>query len=115
MAHRHRVVLLPQNRHRVYSCSTCRTHAAYHDDIIAKEFRGRRGRAYLFHDVANVSLGVAEDRWLLTGLHSVRDAHCLSCNSLMGWKYERAYEPSQKYKEGKFVIEKAGVTHEGGW
>lgn len=48
-------------------------------------------------------------------MHSVRDAHCLSCNSLMGWKYERAYEPSQKYKEGKFVIEKAGVTHEGGW
>ena len=93
----------------------CRTHAAYHDDIIAKEFRGRRGRAYLFADVSNVTLGEAEDRWLLTGLHSVRDAHCLSCNSLMGWKYERAYEPSQKYKEGKFVIEKAGVTHEGGW
>ena len=80
----------------MYSCSTCRTHAAYHDDIIAKEFRGRRGRAYLFADVSNVTLGEAEDRWLLTGLHSVRDAHCLSCNSLMGWKYERAYEPSQK-------------------
>ena len=105
----------PRSPRRVYSCSTCRTHAAYHDDIIAKEFRGRRGRAYLFADVSNVTLGIAEDRWLLTGLHSVRDAHCLSCNSLMGWKYERAYEPSQKYKEGKFVIEKAGVTHEGGW
>jgi hypothetical protein len=32
-----------------------------------------------------------------------------------GWKYEMAYEESQKYKEGKFIVEKAMVMHEGGW
>ena len=34
---------------------------------------------------------------------------------VMGWKYETAHEQSQKYKEGKFIVEKAMVLHEGGW
>jgi hypothetical protein len=100
---------------RVYSCSFCRAHAAYHDDIISKAFQGRHGRAYLFNDVCNVTLGSKEDRVLMTGLHTVRDVFCASCRSLMGWKYETAYEASQKYKEGKFIVEKAMVLHEGGW
>ena len=97
----------------MYSCSFCRAHAAYHDDIISKAFQGRHGRAYLFNDVCNVTLGSKEDRVLMTGLHTVRDVFCASCRSLMGWKYETAYEASQKYKEGKFIVEKAMVLHEG--
>ncbi len=33
-------------------------------------------------------------------------ADCITCNSVLGWKYEVAYEESQKYKEGKFILEK---------
>jgi len=54
-----------------------------------------------------VTLGEMEDRILLTGLHSVRDLFCISCETLIGWKYEEAYEESQRYKVGKFIIEKA--------
>ena len=43
---------------------------------------------------------------LITGLHTVCDCHCITCNSVLGWKYEVAYEESQKYKEGKFILEK---------
>ena len=32
----------------------------------------------------------------------------------MSWKYETAYEANEKYKEGKFIVEKAMVLHEGG-
>jgi hypothetical protein len=35
------------------------------------------------------------------GLHTVCDIHCVSCGSTLGWKYETAYETSQKYKEGE--------------
>jgi hypothetical protein len=26
---------------------------------------------------------------------------------VLGWKYEKAFEEGQKYKEGKYIIEKA--------
>ena len=58
----------------------------------------------------NVTLGEKEDRILMTGLHTVRDLFCVSCESLIGWKYEEAYEESQRYKVGKFVIEKAKMN-----
>ena len=64
------------------------------------------GRAYLFDNCVNISIGKAEDRRLITGLHSVCDIFCKRCKTLIGWTYAKAYEPSQKYKEGKFIIEK---------
>ena len=54
----------------------------------------------------NVSVGPAEDRRLMTGLHSVCDISCKRCKTTIGWTYAKAYEPSQKYKEGKFIVEK---------
>lgn len=64
------------------------------------------GRAYLFDNCVNITIGKAEDRRLITGLHSVCDIFCKRCKTLIGWTYAKAYEPSQKYKEGKFIIEK---------
>eukprot|EP00887_Chlorella_sp_A99_P007724 scaffold20.g7724.t1 len=81
----------------------------------AQAFQGRHGRAYLFSEVVNVVLGPKEDRLLITGLHTVADIYCTTCNTVLGWKYETAFEESQKYKEGKFIIEKAKVLKEGSW
>jgi len=93
----------------VYACGQCRTHLTSHDDIISKSFHGRHGRAYLFDQCVNVTTGTAEDRLLITGMHSVCDIFCNRCRSMVGWTYARAYEPSQKYKEGKFIIEKINL------
>ena len=60
----------------------------------------------------NISVGRREDRNLMTGLHTVADVNCGDCGELLGWKYERAYEPSQKYKEGKFILEKSKIVKE---
>lgn len=30
----------------------------------------------------------------------------------MGWKYVQAYEPRERYKEGKFIIERAKIVKE---
>ena len=92
----------------------CRTHTSFHDDVISKAFQGRHGRAYLFNDVAlpNVVLGEKEDRLLMSGLHTVRDLRCVKCQTTLGWKYEIAWERSQKYKEGKFILVKALVVCE---
>ncbi|KAA3674475.1 uncharacterized protein DEA37_0004345 [Paragonimus westermani] len=100
---------------RTYSCVHCRAHLARHQDLISKSFQGSQGRAYLFDTVVNVSCGKPEERLLLTGLHSVADIFCDCCHTVLGWKYEQAYEISQKYKEGKYIIELAHLIKDNGW
>ena len=102
----------------------------------AQAFQGRHGKAYLFHSVVNYQTGPREQRHLITGLHTVADISCINCNTVLGWKYvsagarvgrgagmrwhsqrsppllarqEQAFEESQKYKEGKFILEKAKI------
>jgi hypothetical protein len=60
----------------------------------------------------NVVVGAKEDRQLMTGLHTVADIYCNDCREVLGWKYERAYEETQKYKEGKFIFEKSKIIKE---
>jgi hypothetical protein len=43
---------------------------------------------------------------MTTGKHTVADIYCNCCQQLVGWKYESAYEKTQKYKEGKFILER---------
>lgn len=103
------------NCHRTYSCVHCRAHLANHDELISKSFQGSQGRAYLFNSVVNVGCGQAEERLLLTGLHAVADIFCECCKTTLGWKYEHAFESSQKYKEGKYIIELAHMIKDNGW
>ncbi|KAB2038313.1 hypothetical protein ERO13_D03G116000v2 [Gossypium hirsutum] len=97
---------------RLYSCYNCGNHVSLHDDIISKSFQGRSGRAFLFSHAMNIRVGAKADRHLITGLHTVADIYCGDCGELLGWKYKRAYEASQKYKEGKFILEKAKIAKE---
>ncbi|KAL7410040.1 yippee zinc-binding/DNA-binding /Mis18, centromere assembly-domain-containing protein [Mrakia frigida] len=92
---------------KVWACKRCKTHLTSVESLMSKKFNGQHGQAYLFHTVVNINEGPVEDRPMTTGLHTVRDISCKKCSSVLGWKYERAYETSQKYKEGRFILEKA--------
>ncbi|NWZ65923.1 YPEL1 protein, partial [Acrocephalus arundinaceus] len=104
------------NCHRTYSCIHCRAHLANHDELIskAKTCLSVKHNFSLFSRV-NVGCGPAEERVLLTGLHAVADIYCENCKTTLGWKYEHAFESSQKYKEGKFIIELAHMIKDNGW
>lgn len=97
---------------RLYCCCNCRNHVALHDDIVSKNFQAKNGRAFLFSQAMNVVAGRKEERQLITGLHTVADVHCSDCGQVLGWRYERAYQDSQKYKEGKIVLEKFKIVKE---
>lgn len=113
---------------KIYGCKGCKTHLANHEDIISRvqpsypllqstatstkltipqpqNFRGQHGKAYLFHTVVNIDSGEPAERNMTTGRHIVRDITCRQCNETVGWKYDKAYEQSEKYKEGKFILE----------
>ncbi|KAL5726844.1 hypothetical protein ACHQM5_000094 [Ranunculus cassubicifolius] len=97
---------------RFYCCCNCMNTVSLHDDIVSKAFQGRHGRAFLFSHAMNIKVGPKEDRHLITGLHTVADVSCSDCHQVLGWKYEKAYEVSQKYKEGKFILEKSKIVQE---
>ncbi|NXH90210.1 YPEL4 protein, partial [Edolisoma coerulescens] len=108
--------------HRTYSCVHCRAHLARHEELISKvpppppAWAGTAGVPLAASPGGvNVGCGPAEQRLLLTGLHSVADIFCQSCKTTLGWKYEQAFESSQKYKEGKFIIEMSHMVKENGW
>ncbi|KAB5551545.1 hypothetical protein OIU76_010689 [Salix suchowensis] len=98
---------------RIFKCKWCKVEFASYYDIFSKDFQGRFGRAYLFRKVVNISLGPNEERKLASGFHTVRDIYCTSCQQILGWKYEKAVEESQKYKEGMFILEKERMLKEG--
>lgn len=51
----------------------------------------------------------------MTGMHTVADISCKVCATKIGWKYLHAFEEAQKYKENKYIIEKAKVSKESIW
>lgn len=109
------------NSSRIYGCKNCKTHLSNHDDILSRvsaipnllslpaktlqNFRGQHGKAYLFDSVVNITESEPNERNMTTGRHVVRDIHCRQCKETVGWKYDKAYEASEKYKEGKFILE----------
>ncbi|KAK4377489.1 hypothetical protein RND71_003785 [Anisodus tanguticus] len=93
-----------------YKCKHCQTHLALADHIISKSFHCSHGKAYLFDNVVNVTVGEKEERMMMTGMHTVVDIFCVGCGSIVGWKYEAAHDKTQKYKEGKFILERFKVA-----
>ena len=47
---------------------------------------------------------------MTTGMHQVSDIFCLGCSTCVGWRYWKASENSQKYKEGKLILERALIV-----
>jgi len=103
------------NGTHIWICNNCNVHLTNNEEIISRSFHGRHGKAYLFNSVVNIRVGPFENRQLLTGLHRVADIYCNNCGTTLGWTYEEAYEESQKYKEGKFIIEKPLMKKDSIW
>ncbi|KAJ6594207.1 yippee-domain-containing protein [Mycena capillaripes] len=111
--------------HPTYNCSKCSAVIALKDETITKLFQGRDGRGLqdllmipdgsLMHSAVNLKLGSHEDRSLITGVHTVADAFCMGCNERIGWFYHKASDFSQKYKEGKYLLEREKLVKENAW
>ncbi|KAM1033101.1 hypothetical protein FF1_036680 [Malus domestica] len=97
---------------RTYRCRFCDSALALADDVLSRSFNSRQGRAYLFSNVVNITLGPKEDRLMYSGLHTVEDIFCCCCGQILGWKYVIAHEKNQKYKEGKFVLERWRIVED---
>ncbi|MCJ1307337.1 hypothetical protein MMC25_000983 [Agyrium rufum] len=93
------------NSDRIFGCKNCKTHLADHQAIMSRSFRGQHGKAYLFDTVVNITAGEPVERNMTTGRHVVRDIFCKQCKENVGWKYDKAYEKVEQYKEGRYILE----------
>ncbi|KAM7251372.1 hypothetical protein ACFE04_023255 [Oxalis oulophora] len=99
---------------RSYRCKFCRTHLALPDDLVSRDLYTNFD--FVFEDVSldfaflqlyNITMGTLEERMMLSGMHTVADIFCCCCGQI-----ESALEKSQKYKEGKFVLERGRIVDE---
>ncbi|KAJ1901519.1 hypothetical protein LPJ66_000742 [Kickxella alabastrina] len=105
----HKVFLMDDSG--IYECSNCGTHLAQKDQIYSKEYNGQYGHAYLFNKAINICPGEEDKRSMTTGVHIVRDISCMDCGKYVGWTYITAFERKQKFKEGKFILEKELINN----
>jgi len=99
---------------RLFSCQQCDTNLTNRSELISTRFTGATGRAFLFNRAVNLTFSECQDRVMLTGRHIVRDVMCKNCGTKLGWMYEFAVEESQRYKEGRVILERALVTESDG-
>ncbi|KAI8637269.1 yippee-like protein [Parasitella parasitica] len=100
---------------QIYSCNSCHCHLIDQNSIISRKFQGRNGPAYLVDAISNIIVGTREERMLRTGIHTVADIICNQCHIKIGWKYLRALDEPQKYKEGRYIVEKSRVVKDFEW
>lgn len=74
---------------RAFSCADCGNLVGDRDDVVARTFFGRTGKAFLLHSLFNVAVGTPRSRYLMTGMHTIADVSCGVCGSVLGWKYVR--------------------------
>ncbi|KAH8292705.1 hypothetical protein KR018_003223 [Drosophila ironensis] len=100
---------------KLFNCAQCHTNLTNRSQLISTRFTGATGRAYLFKRVVNLTFSDIQERVMLTGRHMVRDVMCKNCSAKLGWMYEFATEESQKYKEGRVILEYALITEAEGF
>ncbi|OBZ91739.1 Protein yippee-like 4 [Choanephora cucurbitarum] len=107
MGIQYRTYLDTGHPYRIYACSKCKNHLSTNNLLVSKDFHGVHGKAYLFDKVVNIKVSNrTEERMMTTGKHCISFISCQGCDERIGWKYIKAYEDDQKYKEGKFILEK---------
>ncbi|EPQ57755.1 hypothetical protein GLOTRDRAFT_21127, partial [Gloeophyllum trabeum ATCC 11539] len=70
-----------------------------------QSFNGFAGKAALFGFTSHVTLSAPTTRLMYTGAHTIQELSCARCCAYLGWKILRAHEWSEKWKEGRFLLE----------
>ncbi|TGO66662.1 hypothetical protein BOTNAR_0056g00010 [Botryotinia narcissicola] len=63
-------------------------------------FLGRTGKAFVFTNAVNISLGKQEEIETPIGRYIIRNISCRACATEIGWRYDYAQGDAEKYPEG---------------
>ncbi|KZT23947.1 yippee-domain-containing protein [Neolentinus lepideus HHB14362 ss-1] len=93
-------------------CKTCHAHITDMDFLLSRSFTGFCGKAALFASISSTGIILAPPtaRLMYTGAHTIQELACRRCRGYLGWKILRAHEWSEKWKDGRFLLELAALT-----
>eukprot|EP00931_Biecheleriopsis_adriatica_P102605 TRINITY_DN77550_c0_g1_i1.p1 TRINITY_DN77550_c0_g1~~TRINITY_DN77550_c0_g1_i1.p1 ORF type:complete len:555 (-),score=62.96 TRINITY_DN77550_c0_g1_i1:43-1707(-) len=98
---------IPEDDAVVYHCSRCRSPILRTKDIVSTNYHGARGPAFLVSHLYNTVVErVPYSAAFVTGAYSVCNVACAGCSIPIAKKYVDAREPSNRYKVGKFLLER---------
>lgn len=89
-----------------FICANCSSDVASSSALIWEGYMGIQQPAYLFRETVNVGPCSSErEERLATGVYTLVDVQCQCCSHVLGWKYIRACNYEQKYKEGGTLMQ----------
>ncbi|KAH9948046.1 hypothetical protein B0H21DRAFT_821390 [Amylocystis lapponica] len=94
-----------QARTSALACKSCHTFIASRSCLLSNSFRGHAGKAALFTDASNILLDPPCMLLMDTGAHTIQEFCCKTCQSYLGWKIIHAHERTEKWKEGRCLLE----------
>ncbi|KAI0327618.1 yippee-domain-containing protein [Cubamyces sp. BRFM 1775] len=90
---------------RFLVCGQCATRIAHTSQIVSRAFRGHAGKAALFTTAKNIILDPPSILLMDSGAYTIQEFICKSCESYLGWKFMRAHDGPERWKEGHFIVE----------
>ncbi|GAA5878377.1 hypothetical protein JCM1840_001397 [Sporobolomyces johnsonii] len=99
----------------VFRCLSCSLELGLLDELVSRSFQGSSGPAYLLRSVLNADVGQQAAKQLISGRHIIAPLTCNGCSTELGWKYFVSPDSSQKYKEGKYILEKSKIYKDNKW
>ncbi|KAI0634667.1 hypothetical protein C8Q77DRAFT_1156077 [Trametes polyzona] len=86
-------------------CAQCSTRIAHSSQIVSRAFRGHAGKAALFTTAKNVTLDPPSILLMDSGAYTIQEFICNSCETYLGWKFVRAHDGPERWKEGHYILE----------
>ncbi|KAI0341325.1 yippee-domain-containing protein [Trametopsis cervina] len=96
----------------VYRCKGCNARITTKTSVVSWEFRGASGKAALAKEAENVSLADPTVLLMNSGVYRVQNSTCAECETPIGWKFVKATEKGEKWKEGHFCLELAHLRED---
>jgi hypothetical protein len=84
-------------------CAKCSTVVTHRNELFSPCDTSSLGSAFLFDTAVNLCYGKVFDG---TCSEKVREVSCKKCSSRLGWFYEFVSDDSERYKEGRVLLER---------
>ncbi|ODV88082.1 hypothetical protein CANARDRAFT_26242 [[Candida] arabinofermentans NRRL YB-2248] len=104
---KHNILTTQSNVLKILRCKQCHNHICLNTLIISDNFYGNSGPAFFVSKVLNIKLCPSREfKKMRTGRYEIKLIGCKQCGSNLGWKYLYSEDDKEKYKEGRYVIER---------
>jgi len=87
------------------ACKQCKALICSSGSLVSSSYRGFAGKAALAVDVTNVRYDRPSIQLMTSGAYTIQEIVCLGCSSYLGWKMIHAHERTERWKEGKHILE----------